>query len=57
MKSLKPLRNGVTARKFGAREMRRTITELVENFVADEMLKRDVKRGDEIVIRMENLRS
>lgn len=36
--------------EFGAREMRRVMTENVENAIADELLKRDVKRGDTIVI-------
>ncbi len=36
--------------QFGAREMRRVMTENVENAIADELLKRDVKRGDTITI-------
>ena len=39
------------SREFGAREMRRTIVDLVENYIADYMLKNDVKRGDTIRIR------
>ncbi len=41
--------------EFGAREMRRKIMETIENHVADTMLKRNVKRGDEIQIRGEDL--
>jgi len=41
--------------EFGAREMRRAIVVAVENILADILLKRDVKRGDEIVIRREDL--
>jgi len=41
---------------FGAREMRRTITEVLENYIADYMLNNEVKRGDEIYIRKEDLK-
>jgi len=36
--------------EFGAREMRRTITDMIEDYLADYLLRHDVKRGDEIVI-------
>lgn len=36
--------------EFGAREMRRIITQTVENYLADYLLSHDVKRGDEIAI-------
>ncbi len=36
--------------EFGAREMRRTITDLIEDYLADYLLRNDVKRGDAIVI-------
>ena len=42
--------------EFGAREMRRTVTEMIEDFLADYMLRNDVKRGDEIVIRKGDLK-
>lgn len=42
---------------FGAREMRRTITELIEDYLADYLLKHEVKRGEEIVIHKDDLRS
>jgi ATP-dependent Clp protease ATP-binding subunit ClpA len=41
--------------EFGAREMRRVILEAIENYLADYMLKNTVQRGEEIVIRRENL--
>lgn len=40
---------------FGAREMRRTITKTIENYLANYLLTHAVKRGDEIVIRKENV--
>ncbi|MBU0766398.1 AAA family ATPase [Patescibacteria group bacterium] len=40
--------------EFGAREMRRTIVDTIENRLADYMLKNDVKRGEEVVIHKEN---
>lgn len=45
------------SREFGAREMRRTIAELVENYLADYMLKNDVKRGDTIRINRGDLKN
>lgn len=42
--------------EFGAREMRRTITDIIEDYLADYFLKNDVHRGDEILIRREDLR-
>lgn len=41
--------------EFGAREMRRVITEVVEDYLADYMLKSDVKRGESIIITKEAL--
>lgn len=41
--------------EFGAREMRRTITEMIEDYLADYMLKYDVKRGGEIIIKKGDL--
>jgi ATP-dependent Clp protease ATP-binding subunit ClpC len=41
--------------EFGARELRRTITDSVEDFLADTMLRQDVKRGDTIVIHKSDL--
>ncbi len=43
------------SREYGAREMRRTITQTIENYLADYLLSRSVKRGDEIAIRAEDL--
>jgi len=42
------------SREFGAREMRRTIIDTIENRLADYMLNNDVKRGEEVVIRKED---
>jgi len=42
--------------EFGAREMRRTITEMIEDYLADYMLNHDVKRGEEIIIRKGDLK-
>lgn len=42
--------------EFGAREMRRTITQTVETYLADYLLTHEVKRGDTIVIRAEDIR-
>jgi ATP-dependent Clp protease ATP-binding subunit ClpC len=42
--------------EFGAREMRRTITGIIEDYLADYMLAHDVKRGDTITIRKEDLK-
>lgn len=41
--------------EYGAREMRRVITRSVETFLADYVLKRTVKRGEEIMIRTEDI--
>jgi len=43
------------SREFGAREMRRAIVEFIENVLAEYMLKHDVKRGDTIHIRVQDL--
>ncbi len=42
--------------EFGSRELRRTITQTVETYVADYLLNHEVKRGEEIVIRLEDIR-
>ena len=42
--------------EFGAREMRRTVTEMIEDYLADYMLNHDVKRGEEIVIKKGDLK-
>lgn len=42
--------------EFGAREMRRTITEMIEDYLADYMLNHDVKRGEVITIRNADLK-
>lgn len=42
--------------QFGAREMRRTITDMIEDFLADYMLRNSVKRGDAIHISAEDLK-
>jgi ATP-dependent Clp protease ATP-binding subunit ClpA len=42
--------------EFGARELRRTITDMIEDYIANYMLSNDVKRGDTIVIRKEDLK-
>jgi len=42
--------------EFGAREMRRTITGMIEDYLADYMLMHDTKRGDTIVIKKEDLK-
>jgi len=41
--------------EFGARAMRRTVTDTVENYLADYLLKNEVERGGEITITKENL--
>ncbi len=41
--------------EFGAREMRRTITQSIENFLADYLLSHTVGRGDTILIQMQDL--
>ncbi len=42
--------------EFGAREMRRTVTEIIEDHLANYLLKNDVKRGDTIVIKAEDIK-
>jgi ATP-dependent Clp protease ATP-binding subunit ClpC len=42
--------------EFGAREMRRTITGIIEDYLADYMLTHDVKRGETITIRTQDLK-
>ncbi len=42
--------------EFGAREMRRTITDMIEDYLADYLLRHDVKRGDEITIKPSDLK-
>ena len=41
--------------EFGAREMRRTIVDVIENFLADYLLQNDVKRGDSIKISLDDI--
>jgi ATP-dependent Clp protease ATP-binding subunit ClpA len=41
--------------EFGAREMRRTVQETIENYLADYLLKHDVKRGEKILITLADL--
>ncbi len=41
--------------EYGAREMRRTITQTIENYLADYLLCHTVKRGDEIRIQRKDL--
>jgi len=40
--------------EFGAREMRRTIVDTIENRLADYMLKNEVRRGEVIVLKKED---
>lgn len=42
--------------EFGAREMRRAVVDLIENYLADYLLKNPVRRGEEIVIKKEDLK-
>lgn len=42
--------------EFGAREMRRTITDIIEDYLANYMLMHDVRRGETITIRKEDLK-
>jgi len=42
--------------EFGARELRRVVSDVIENHLADRFLREPPKRGDRIVIRRENLR-
>ncbi len=44
------------SKEYGAREMRRTITQTIENHLADYLLSHSVSRGDEIAIREEDVR-
>lgn len=41
--------------EFGAREMRRAITEAIETHLADVFLKQDIKRGDVVAIHASDL--
>lgn len=41
--------------EFGAREMRRTITDTLENYIADQLLQGDVKRGSTLSVSREDL--
>lgn len=41
--------------EFGAREMRRTITDVIEDYLADYLLRNDMKRGETITIKKDNL--
>jgi ATP-dependent Clp protease ATP-binding subunit ClpC len=43
--------------EFGAREMRRAIVDTVETYLANTMLRTDVKRGDTIVIHRSDLQA
>ncbi|MDP7069568.1 MAG: AAA family ATPase, partial [Candidatus Peribacteraceae bacterium] len=45
------------SQKFGAREMRRAITDTLETYVADHLLNNDVKRGDVIKITKDSFTS
>jgi ATP-dependent Clp protease ATP-binding subunit ClpC len=42
--------------EFGAREMRRTITDIIEDYLADYLLRNDAKRGDTIRITKADLK-
>jgi ATP-dependent Clp protease ATP-binding subunit ClpA len=41
--------------EFGAREMRRTITQTVETYLANYLLQHEVKRGQEMLVRRADL--
>ena len=41
--------------EFGAREMRRVILDIIENFLAEYLLRNDVKRGEEIYIGKDDI--
>ncbi len=43
------------SQEYGAREMRRTITQTIENYLAEYLLSHSLHRGDEITIRREDL--
>jgi len=42
--------------EFGAREMRRSITNVIETYLADYFLRNNVKRGDEVILRKKDLK-
>lgn len=42
--------------EFGAREMRRTVTGMIEDYLAEYFLRHDVKRGDVISIKKEDIK-
>lgn len=42
--------------EFGSRELRRVIMQHIETYLADYLLSHEVKRGQEIVIRVEDIR-
>lgn len=42
--------------EFGARELRRMVSDVIENYLADRFLREPPKRGDAIAIRREDLR-
>ncbi len=42
--------------EFGSRELRRVIMQNIETYLADYLLSHEVKRGEEIVIRAEDIR-
>ena len=42
--------------EFGARDLRRTITAMVENQIADRILRQEVKRGEALHIRVADLK-
>lgn len=42
--------------EFGSRELRRVITQHIETYLADYLLSHDVKRGQEIVIHLDDIR-
>lgn len=43
------------SQEFGAREMRRTVTDMLENYIANYLLHHDVRRGEEIYIRSSDI--
>lgn len=49
------LERGYSA-EFGAREMRRTITGIIEDYLADYLLRHEVQRGDTIQIRAADIK-
>ncbi|MBT5236985.1 ATP-dependent Clp protease ATP-binding subunit [Candidatus Peregrinibacteria bacterium] len=42
--------------EFGAREMKRAITDTLETYVADQLLTGEVKRGDTVAVKREDLK-